>query len=93
MISADLSGRAVLVTGASSGIGLATVRRAARCGARVALNHLADDPRGPAQVAALRAEGFDVVAAPGDVSRRAEAERMVGEAIAALVTSHLGLRH
>ena len=30
MITADLSGRAVLVTGASSGIGLATVRRADR---------------------------------------------------------------
>lgn len=84
MITADLSGRAVLVTGASSGIGLATVRRAASCGARVALNHLPDDPRGPAQVAALRAEGFDVIAAPGTVAERPAAEAMMRDAIDAL---------
>ena len=48
MTTADLRGRRVLVTGASSGIGLACVRVAARAGAKVALNHLPDDPRGPA---------------------------------------------
>jgi 3-oxoacyl-[acyl-carrier protein] reductase len=84
MIKAELAGRAILVTGASSGIGLASVRLLAGCGARVALNHLPDDPRGPAQVAALRAEGLDIVAAPGDVSSRAEAERMVTTAIETL---------
>ncbi|MBM3525486.1 MAG: SDR family NAD(P)-dependent oxidoreductase, partial [Alphaproteobacteria bacterium] len=77
MITADLRGKRVLVTGASSGIGLATVSVAARCGARVALNHLADDPRGSEQVARLRGEGLDVMAAPGNVSKRAEAEAMV----------------
>ena len=77
----NLEGKIAWVTGASSGIGLASVRLLAGCGARVALNHLPDDPRGPAQVAALRAEGLDVVAAPGDVSSRAEAERMVTTAI------------
>ena len=84
MINADLRGKAVLVTGASSGIGLATAEAFLRCGASVALNHLPDDPRGPAAVERLKAAGGQIVAAPGDVARPGEAERMVGAAIAAL---------
>ena len=84
MLSADLGGKAVLVTGGASGIGLATVEAFARCGATVALNHLADDRRGPEQVARLSAAGQRVIAAPGDVSRPEEAERMVKSAIEAL---------
>jgi len=76
MIGADLSGKRVLVTGASSGIGLATVALFARNGARVALNHLPDDARGPAE-----AERLSVLAVPGDVSKPGEAEEMVAQAI------------
>ncbi|CAA2154453.1 short-chain dehydrogenase/reductase SDR [Methylobacterium sp. GXF4] len=84
MIGADLSGRRILVTGASSGIGLATVTLFARNGASVALNHLPDDPRGPAEAERLAAEGLAVMALPGDVSRPGEAEAMVAAGIAAL---------
>ncbi len=77
----DLRGKTALVTGAATGIGFATVDLFARRGAKVALNHLPDDARGADAVARLRAQGFDVVGAPGDVSKPAEAESMVRETI------------
>ena len=84
MITADLSGRRVLITGAASGIGLATATLFARCGARIALNYLPDDERGPTAVARLRADGRDVVPLPGDVAKPGEAEATVERAVAAL---------
>jgi 3-oxoacyl-[acyl-carrier protein] reductase len=84
MIRAELAGKAALVTGAASGIGLATAEAFLRCGATVALNHLPDDPRGRKEVERLAAAGYRALAAPGDVSQPGAAERMVGESIAAL---------
>jgi len=80
-IEANLQGKAVLVTGASSGIGLAAVELFGRCGAKVALNHLPDDERGPQQVARLVSEGLDVIAAPGNVSDVQGAGAMVTVAV------------
>ncbi|MCU0945481.1 MAG: SDR family oxidoreductase [Rubritepida sp.] len=80
MIRYDLRGKAALVTGGASGIGLATVRLLAASGCRVAINHLAEDARGPEQVESLRAEGFDVLSAPGNVADAADAPRMVEQA-------------
>jgi 3-oxoacyl-[acyl-carrier protein] reductase len=84
MIRYDLKGKAALVTGGASGIGLATVTMLAENGCRVAINHLAEDARGPEQVAALRNRGFDVIGAPGNVGDAADCERMVGKAVADL---------
>ena len=84
MISADLARKAALVTGAASGIGLATAEAFARCGAAVAINHLPDDSRGPHEIERLKTRGYRVVAAPGDVSQPGQAERMVSTAIDAL---------
>ena len=84
MIRYDLQGRTALVTGGASGIGLATAAMLAENGCRVAINHLADDPRGPEQVEALRGRGLDVIGAPGNVGDARDCERMVGKAIADL---------
>src|SRR3954454_12122805 len=84
MITADLSGKTALVTGGASGIGLATVEAFVRCGATVALNHLADDARGMQQVERLKGQGYKVISAPGNVSKPGEAEAMASRAIDAL---------
>jgi 3-oxoacyl-[acyl-carrier protein] reductase len=81
MITADLTGKAALVTGGASGIGLATAELLAHCGAAVAINHLAEDPRGPAEVKRLAAAGHRIIAVPGNVSNPAEAASMVTRAI------------
>ncbi|MBL8671560.1 MAG: SDR family oxidoreductase [Alphaproteobacteria bacterium] len=81
MISADLTGKTMLVTGAASGIGLATAELFARCGARVAINYLPDDPRGPDEVGRLESIGHQVVAAPGDVGQPKDAKRIVKAAL------------
>lgn len=77
MISADLSGKRALVTGGASGIGLATTRALARCGARVAINFLPGDKRSLATIEELQVTDQTVVGAPGDVSNPADAARMV----------------
>ena len=69
------------MTGGASGIGLSTVAMLGRNGATVAVNFLADDPRGKDTVAKLRADGIKVIEAPGNVGDAADCARMVGKAI------------
>lgn len=84
MISAELKGKTAIVTGGISGIGLACTRMLAKAGATVAVNFLPDDAQAPGVLDALRAEGLNVIAAPGNVSIAGQAEAMVGDAIEAL---------
>ncbi len=84
MITADLRGKAALVTGGASGIGLATVELFLLCGAKVAMNHLASDDRARVEIDRFQGHGYQVVSAPGDVSLPGEAERMVAAAIGQL---------
>lgn len=81
MITADLTGKTALVTGGASGIGLAAVELFAKCGATVAMNHLADDPRATAEIDRLTEAGYSIIAAPGDVSNPGEARTMVMRAV------------
>jgi NAD(P)-dependent dehydrogenase (short-subunit alcohol dehydrogenase family) len=71
-----LSGKAALVTGGSSGIGLATARVLCRAGTKVAIS--ARDPvRGDAAAQALRKEGGEALFVPADVSRGQDVLRLV----------------
>ena len=68
-----LDGQLALVTGSSSGIGLALARGLGQAGARVVLN--GRDPAKLAQAAALLAsEGLSVQASAFDVTKRAEVD-------------------
>ena len=78
MMRFELKGKAALVTGAASGMGLATATLLGRFGCAVAMNYLPDDARGPDAIKRLRGAGYRVIPAPADVSVVGEPERMVG---------------
>ncbi len=76
-----LTGKTVLVTGASSGIGAAVAVRFAQEGARVAINH-----RSPAELDdarnVLAQIGGRGVLVQGDITREAEVQAMIATAVA-----------
>lgn len=77
----DLRGKAVLITGASSGIGAAVARAFASQGANVALHFNLHEPEARALAGEL---GGQPALVRGDLSKRGEARRVVDEAAQAL---------
>ena len=83
-----LSGKTVLVTGGSRGLGLALAREFARQGARLALAARDGEELERAKTALLKvglAGPGDVLTIMADVAQREDAERMIAEA-----TTHFG---
>ena len=82
-MTADLKGKAVLITGASTGIGAAAARAFARLGARLIVHYNASRDAAEAVAADCRREGAEAVIVNGDVMHAAEVKRIVAEAVAA----------
>jgi short-subunit dehydrogenase len=75
-----ISKQNIVVTGASSGIGLATAHRAAEAGAKVVLAARSEAPLREA-VARIEAKGGEAIHVVADVARRGDVERVAQAAI------------
>ena len=77
----QLKNKVAIVTGSSRGIGKAVAERFARDGARVVVNYVRNKKAADAVVAGIRKAGGEAVAVKADVSKRADAERLIKSAI------------
>ncbi len=77
---AELKGKAILITGASTGIGAACARAFAALGAKVAIHYNSSAAAAEALAKEIGAAGGTAVLVTADVSKSADAKRMVEEA-------------
>lgn len=82
-MSSDLKGKAVLITGASTGIGAAAAKAFAAAGSKVVVHYNASREAAEAVAADIRAAGGQVALVGGDVMVEAEVKRIVAESAAA----------
>lgn len=90
MSTLPLARQTALVTGGSSGIGLAAALGLAEAGARVVVNHLAHEADAAEQVVGrIAAAGGTALALAGDVSREEDVRALFAEAIERCGTLHI----
>jgi 3-oxoacyl-[acyl-carrier protein] reductase len=85
----DLTGKVALVTGGSRGIGRAISLALAAQGAHVAVNYVSHRDAADEVVTSIAGCGGQAVAIAGDVSKSADAKRLVDETIAAFEGLHI----
>lgn len=76
-MNTELSGKVVLVTGGTRGIGRATAREFAREGARVAITYNSDKRAADELVSALEADGAEAMVVPLSLQKRDSVEAAV----------------
>lgn len=96
--TSSLAGKRVLVTGGSSGIGTAIVRRLASQGATVAVNYRSDKSAADELVGELRDNGCVASAFPADIGDRERTRELVEAVVGEfggldLLVSNAGIEH
>ena len=78
----NLEGSVIVVTGSATGLGAATVKRAAAKGANVVINYTKSEAEAMATAGACRELGAEALVCQADVSVDADCRRLASEAVA-----------